>query len=547
MSGQLADRSAVASEFRPGTIRQSAWALLFLVEVFAFAGTLSGEFSTPSAAWWCWPIVHASVILQILAVLAGAVLLLAGVDRLKQTLSELVGVASNRRWATIASVHAASFAALLFVNVCVCSRGVLESEASGLWAASWLGLIALTGGTAALLMAPWHFWQRLLWRERRAILLGMAVGIGAWCLGRWTRSYWIPLSSTTFFSAEWLLRLLYPDVIANPAARELGTPAFAVTINDQCSGYEGVGLISVFLAAYCWVFRDSLRFPHVWLLWPVGMIVMWTCNVLRITALIALGSSYSPDIAVGGFHSQAGWIALIATSLCLGGGALRSPFFANRPAPAAARRVRVAASAYLVPFLVMMAVQMVAAAFSTGFDRWYPVKAIALALACAAYAEIYRRTEWSLSWAAVINGTVVFALWIALSPANAAAGDALRTAVGALTPLSATGWLVCRVIGSVVLVPLVEEFAFRGYLMRRLSATDFENVPYAQCTWKSIGVSSLLFGLLHGQWLAGTVAGVLFSLAARRRGKLCDAVVAHAIANALIAADVLMYGSWWLW
>ena len=53
-------------------------------------------------------------------------------------------------------------------------------------------------------------------------------------------------------------------------------------------------------------------------------------------------------------------------------------------------------------------------------------------------------------------------------------------------------------------------------------------------------VSSLLFGALHTRWLAGTVAGMCDAWARSRRGRVDDAVLAHAITNALIAADVLI-------
>jgi membrane protease YdiL (CAAX protease family) len=53
--------------------------------------------------------------------------------------------------------------------------------------------------------------------------------------------------------------------------------------------------------------------------------------------------------------------------------------------------------------------------------------------------------------------------------------------------------------------------------------------------------------LLHGRWLAGTLAGMVYALALYRRGKLVDPVLAHAITNALIAGYVLTTGTWSLW
>ncbi len=105
-------------------------------------------------------------------------------------------------------------------------------------------------------------------------------------------------------------------------------------------------------------------------------------------------------------------------------------------------------------------------------------------------------------------------------------------------------WLVFRVIGSVVKAPLAEELAFRGYLTRRLIAADFQDVPLCRFTWLFFLVSSAPFGAVHGRWLAGMLAGMLYTIALYRRRELADAVVAHATTNALLTAYVLATGSW---
>jgi CAAX prenyl protease-like protein len=126
-------------------------------------------------------------------------------------------------------------------------------------------------------------------------------------------------------------------------------------------------------------------------------------------------------------------------------------------------------------------------------------------------------------------------------------GTALTVGLQQLSPIWRLGWLGLRVFGSTLVVPLAEEFAFRGYLMRRMMDADFEKVSYRECSWPAVLLSSVLFGLLHGRWLAGTLAGIFYAIAARRRDLLCDAVVAHSVTNALIAAYVLATGSWQLW
>ena len=110
----------------------------------------------------------------------------------------------------------------------------------------------------------------------------------------------------------------------------------------------------------------------------------------------------------------------------------------------------------------------------------------------------------------------------------------------------ATAWLIFRVIGSVITVPIAEELAFRGYALRRLISPDFDKVSL-RFTWFSFLLSSILFGALHGRWVAGTVAGMFYAWAMYRRGKVGDAIIAHATTNALIAAHVLILGNWNYW
>jgi len=84
-------------------------------------------------------------------------------------------------------------------------------------------------------------------------------------------------------------------------------------------------------------------------------------------------------------------------------------------------------------------------------------------------------------------------------------------------------------------------------LLRRLISANFDDLSAVRFTWLPFVVSSVLFGALHGRWLAGTVAGMCYAWAMSRRGRVEDPILAHAITNALIAAAVLILGHWELW
>jgi len=84
--------------------------------------------------------------------------------------------------------------------------------------------------------------------------------------------------------------------------------------------------------------------------------------------------------------------------------------------------------------------------------------------------------------------------------------------------------------------------------MRRMVAPDFDLLDCRQFIWIALTVSSLVFGAMHGShWIAGTLAGLLYTLAMLRKGRIGDAVSAHATTNALLAIWVLTRGKWGYW
>ena len=58
----------------------------------------------------------------------------------------------------------------------------------------------------------------------------------------------------------------------------------------------------------------------------------------------------------------------------------------------------------------------------------------------------------------------------------------------------------------------------------------------------------MAFGILRGQhWTAGILAGLAYAAVLRFRGRIGDAVAAHAVSNLLPAAWVLLRGDWAEW
>src|SRR5262249_6738911 len=154
--------------------------------------------------------------------------------------------------------------------------------------------------------------------------------------------------------------------------------------------------------------------------------------------------------------------------------------------------------------------------------NWYPIRVLVM-LACLAYfSKSLPRPSLSGAPAAIGIGAAVGLLWLLLMPAEMrAGGDAASLAPAGLSGGLVTLWWAVRLLGYALLVPMIEEMAFRGYLIRRLIQPEFEAVSFKTFSWFALMASSVLFGLMHAQlWLPGILAGLLFGLALYRRGNL---------------------------
>jgi exosortase E/protease (VPEID-CTERM system) len=313
-----------------------------------------------------------------------------------------------------------------------------------------------------------------------------------------------------------------------------------VRVAPQCSGFEGIGLTCVFTLAYLGVFRRELRFPQALLLPVIGLLAVWLINVLRLAGLVLLGSSGHEELAAGGFHSVAGTLAFCAVALGLVALSRRLPFFwrAGAHVDDAAAEEGDATAAHLVPFLFAVAAGMVVHAFADSAARLEALRTCVVAAALLFFLRDYDLRLGRNLVSSVVLGLVAAGVWIALpTPGGVSAAPELGD-------LGAGGWngltLALRSIGYVVVFPLAEELAFRGYLMRRLTSANWQQVSPAIISPLAWIVSTLIFGLLHEHWIAATLAGAMYGIAFARRGSLGAAVVAHGATNAVLAACALL-------
>lgn len=114
-------------------------------------------------------------------------------------------------------------------------------------------------------------------------------------------------------------------------------------------------------------------------------------------------------------------------------------------------------------------------------------------------------------------------------------------------PLQQWGFISVRLIGLAILVPIVEEIFWRGFLMRWIIDPDWQKQPIGRFTLPSFLWITLLFTLAHPEWFAAAVYCILINILMYWKKDLWNCVVAHATSNLLLGVYVLYFGAWELW
>jgi len=422
-------------------------------------------------------------------------------------------------------------------------------------AALWLMFASLAVAAAFRGMAAWSTWRRAARSLGELWVYALIAAAAATAAMHWVQSLWAPTARLTFNLVNRLLLPLIPALQADSVELTLRTGRFAVRIADQCSGLEGLGLMLIFSSAWLLLFRAEYRFPRALLLIPVGLLLVFALNVVRIAALVLIGHGGHPGIAIYGFHSQAGWIAFN----CAAGGVVllsRRISWLNRADADQDRHQdkhedQGASSnptaTYVMPLLLVLIAGTLAHALSSGFEILYPLRLITGLAALLWYRKRLADLNYRCTWRGPAVGLVVFMLWMAaarylLEPAG------MPAALGDLSAPLRDGWLAARAAAAVITVPIIEELAYRGFLLRRWLSADFESVPFSAVRWPQLLLTSLLFGAAHGSmWLPGVLAGALYGAVLIRTGRIGESIAAHATTNGLMVLCVLFGSQWQLW
>lgn len=203
---------------------------------------------------------------------------------------------------------------------------------------------------------------------------------------------------------------------------------------------------------------------------------------------------------------------------------------------------------YVLPFgtFALLTYALPAVGLSAGVA--YGIKIALTAIALLVFWPRVRhefRFEWS--WLAVVAGLLVFGIWVGLEGYYPQLGSSDFDPFS-LAPAGGAQWLMgLRMIGAVMVVPIVEELFWRSFAHRILISEDFLSVPLGKLTLPSLLIVSVAFGLEHHRWLPGILAGLVYAGVLVRTRNLFGPTLAHAITNLALGFYVIRTEQWSYW
>jgi uncharacterized protein len=219
--------------------------------------------------------------------------------------------------------------------------------------------------------------------------------------------------------------------------------------------------------------------------------------------------------------------------------------------------------AYIAPFAIFMGGTIVESTGLAGLDYepLYTLKTLLVATSLWYFRKAYPPFGTASLGLALFAGSIGCVLWIALAklqtaiPGIQALLDMIQQGGrAAYDPFAGEGvtapriaFVVVRLIGLALVVPVMEEIFWRGFLARWLISEDFWNVPQGKLTPVSFAIVTLAFTSVHPEILAALAWGTMINILYQRTANLWACVAMHAVTNGLLGGYVLATGAWQLW
>ncbi len=213
---------------------------------------------------------------------------------------------------------------------------------------------------------------------------------------------------------------------------------------------------------------------------------------------------------------------------------------------------------WIGPFVVFMALLALAPSLPFG-QPWESILRVTILTLVLVFlsGDVVRSLRIRHALPSIVLGVAVCAMWVApdlLVPGwrshwlfqNDITGT-LKTSI-APEELSNPLVVVLRIVRAALLVPIIEELFWRGWLPRWIVNNDWQKVPLGTYNTLAFLGTAVLFASEHGPyWEVGLLCGLIYNWWMWRTKSLGDVVLVHAVTNAALSAFVLVTKRYEYW
>ena len=215
--------------------------------------------------------------------------------------------------------------------------------------------------------------------------------------------------------------------------------------------------------------------------------------------------------------------------------------------------------AYILPMAAFLLILQVGGTWKSLYAEAYVARTLVVPVLLALFWRRYTTVRWNGWWLGVLVGVVGVFQWVLMQrwlqahfeffhpPPPEEVFDPFRDIHGG--PWAVWAFIAVRVVGAVLVVPVMEELFWRDYLWRQILApNDFKLARVGEWGWLPFLGTSAAFALVHGHWwLTSIVWGLMVAGLLLYTKSLGACIIAHAVTNLLLAGYVLKWKDWAFW
>jgi len=202
---------------------------------------------------------------------------------------------------------------------------------------------------------------------------------------------------------------------------------------------------------------------------------------------------------------------------------------------------------FVAPFFLFMVILTVEGYFPDQHYVIYPIKTIVVGALILWSWRLLPNLRPSAPLLSALVGVVAVILWIGLDPFLVHYDQPLigRNPFQLYSPIYAWILFGFRLLGIALIVPIMEELFWRGFLMRWLIQEDFTKVPLGTYQPISFFVTTAFFASVHDrEWPLAVIVGLFYGFWFVRTKSLGNIMTAHGVTNLLLALYCLIINDW---